>query len=195
MSAAGSAAVPSTLTERLKAFAAGDREAAEAVLRVILPRLREIAAGQLRKERHAAPVSPTELIHEVWLRQIRQGGWQIKDREHFFAIAGCAMRRVLVDFARTRLALKRGALNSSVPLGENAAEVVDIASAEQVIEIGLLMEKLAEVHPRSLPIVDLHHFAGFSFDEIAGITGLSARQVRYLWEKGRDWLREQLASK
>lgn len=162
---------------------------------MILPRLREIAAGQLRRERHIAPVSPTELIHEVWLRQIQKGGWQIKDREHFFAIAGCAMRRVLVDFARTRLTLKRGSLNSSVPLDENGARVVDVASAEQLIEIGLLMDKLGEVHPKSLPIVDLHHFAGFNFDEIAGITGLSARQVRYLWEKGRDWLREQLSSK
>jgi RNA polymerase sigma factor (TIGR02999 family) len=162
---------------------------------VILPRLREMAAGHLRRERHAEPVSPTELIHEVWLRQTRQGGWQIKDREHFFAIAGCAMRRVLVDFARTRLALKRGGLNPAMPASESAMALVDVDGAAQVVEMGLLMDKLGEVHPKSLPIVDLHHFAGFSFEEIARITGLSERQVRYLWGKGRDWLREQLTAK
>jgi RNA polymerase sigma factor (TIGR02999 family) len=153
-----------------------------------------MAAGQLRKERNGS-VSPTELIQEVWLRHIQQGGWQIKNREHFFGIAGCTMRRVLVDFARSRMALKRGGANPTVALYENSDEVAQVVSAEHVVEIGLLMDKLGEVHPKCLPIVDLHHFAGFSFDEIAEITGLQRRQVRHLWDKGRDWLREQMSAK
>lgn len=182
----------SSLTEQLQAFSAGDREAAEAVLRVILPKLHEIALRQLRKERYCPPVSPTELIHEVWLRHMQKGGWHVKNREHFYAIAGCAMRCVLVDFARSRLALKRGALASPVPLEETAAEPADTASAEQIVEIGLLMEKLGQTDPESLRIVDLHYFAGFTFEEIAGITGLRPRQVRHLWNKGKDWLKDRM---
>ena len=181
-----------SVSEQLQAFSAGDREAAEAVLRVILPKLHEIALRHLRKERYGAPVSPTELINEVWLRHMRKGGWHIKNRGHFYAIAGCAMRRVLVDFARNRLALKRGALAAPMSLEEAAGEPADTASAEQIVEIGLLMEKLGQTDPKTLRIVDLHYFAGFTFEEIAEITGLSQRQVRHLWAKGKDWLQDRL---
>ena len=181
-----------SLTEQLQAFSAGDRQAAEAVLREILPRLRQIAVRHLRKERHIAPVSPTELINEVWLRHMRKGGWEIRNREHFYAIAGCAMRRVLVDYARSRLALKRGALDPSLRLDDSLPEPVDTQNAGQIVEIGILMEKLGQAYPKSLHIVDLHYFAGFSFEEIAGITGLSQRQVRHHWDKARDWLKHRM---
>jgi RNA polymerase sigma-70 factor, ECF subfamily len=182
--------VPVSLTEQLQAFSAGDRKAAEAVLREILPKLHELAVRHLRKERYVAPVSPTELINEVWLRHIHKGGWNIQNREHFYAIAGRAMRRVLVDFARSRLALKRGGMDPAGPL--DAAEPVDTQNAEQIVEIGLLMEKLAKSQPKTSRIVDLHYFAGFSFEEIAEITGLSQRQIRHLWAKGRDWLKGRM---
>jgi RNA polymerase sigma factor (TIGR02999 family) len=147
----------------------------------------------VRRERYIAPVSPTELIHEVWLRHMHKGGWRIKNREHFYAIAGCAMRRVLVDFARSRMALKRGAFDSPVPLDEAAAsERPDPAGASQIVEIGLLMEQMAIAHPEAVQVVDMHYFAGFSLEEIAEITGLSLRQVRHRWEKGRDWLKNSL---
>lgn len=180
-----------SLTEQLRAFSGGDRKAAEDVLREILPTLHQIAVRNLRRERYAAPVSPTELINEVWLRHMHKGGWQIRNREHFYAIAGCAMRCVLVDYARSRLALKRGAMDAAIRLDDSVPEPADTASAEQIVEIGLLMEKLGQAHPKSLRIVDLHYFAGFSFEEIAEITGLSPRQVRHLWDQGRNWLKNR----
>lgn len=166
---------------------------AEAILREVFPKLRQIAARHLKKEHSPAPVSPTELINEVWLRHLHKGGWQIENRQHFYAIAGCAMRRVLVEFARNRLALKRGGRQETLALdGGEAAEPVDAERAEQIVEIGLLMEKLALDHPESSRIVDLHYFAGFTFDEIAQITGMSPRRIRHLWVKGRDWLRDRM---
>jgi RNA polymerase sigma-70 factor, ECF subfamily len=180
-----------TLTQQLQAFSAGDRKVAESILREILPKLHEIAARHLRKERYAAPVSPTELINEVWIRNLHKGGWQIRNREHFYAIAACAMRRVLVDYARARLASKCGSLTTTGPLDE-AVELSDNQSARQIVEIGLLMDKLSQAQPKTRPIVDLHYFAGFSFEEIAEITGLSPRQVRHLWNKGRDWLKDRM---
>jgi RNA polymerase sigma factor (TIGR02999 family) len=182
-----------SLTEQLQAFSRGDREMAEAILREILPKLHQLAVRHLRKERYLAPVSPTELINEVWLRYMHKGGWNIKSRDHFYAIAGCAMRRVLVDFARTRLALKRGAFDVPLPLDEAAAdEQPDPASASQIVEIGLLMERMGKARPEAVQVVDMHYFAGFSLEEISQITGLSLRQVRHRWEKGRDWLKDRM---
>src|SRR5262245_44332812 len=97
-----------SLTEQLRRFSGGERQIAEAVLRDVLPKLHQIAVRELKRERYAAPVSPTELIHEAWLRNLRKGGWQINNREHFYAIAALAMRRVLVELARGRLAQRRG---------------------------------------------------------------------------------------
>jgi RNA polymerase sigma factor (TIGR02999 family) len=182
-----------SLTEQLQAFSGGDREMAEAILREILPKLHQLAVRHLRKERYLAPVSPTELINEVWLRHMHKGGWHIKSRDHFYAIAGRAMRRVLVDFARARLALKRGAFDSPVLLDEGAAdEQPDPVSASQIVEIGLLMEKMGKARPEAVQVVDMHYFAGFSIEEISEITGLSCRQVRHRWEKGRDWLKDHM---
>lgn len=184
--------IPVSLTERLRAFSAGDREAADAALREIYPKLRQIAALRVHKEGRQPPLTPTELINEVWLRHLRKGGWRIDSREDFYAIVSCAMRHVLVDLARGRLAQKRGGIDGSRPL-EPWDEPVDGSGAEQIVEIGLLMEKLGQVQPRLLPIVDMHYFGGFSFEEIAAITGLSERQVRHLWTKARNWLKNCLS--
>jgi RNA polymerase sigma factor (TIGR02999 family) len=183
-----------SLTEQLRAFSTGDREAANAALSVIWPRLRQIAARRLGKERFTAPVTPTELIHETWLRHWRRGGWNIRNREHFFCIAGDAMRCVLVDFARNRLALKRGGFDVPASLSACVTEPTDTSRAQQLVDIGLLVEKLGHYDQQCLRVVDLHYFLGLTFREIAKILNLHPRQVRQLWLKGRDWLREQLPS-
>jgi RNA polymerase sigma factor (TIGR02999 family) len=181
-----------SLTEQLQRFSGGEREIAEEVLRTVLPKLHDIAVRQLHQERYMAPVSPTELIHEVWLRNLHKGGWQIKNREHFYAIAALAMRRVLVDLARGRLALSRGA-------GETPASLTDIDTGshpsavgpEQIVEIGLLMDQLEKKDPVAARIVDMHYFAGFTLEEIAEITGLPTKHVRYRWTKGMNWLKDR----
>ena len=181
------------LTEQLRRYSGGDLEVAEAVLREVLPKLHQIAARELHRERYLAPLSPTELINEVWIRSLGKGGWQITSRQHFYAIAALAMRRVLVDFARSRLAQRRGdgqALSSldSIPLNRQA-EATDL---EGMVRIGLLMDQLEKTNMEAARIVDMHYFAGFTFDEIAEITELSFRQVRHRWEKGRDWLKDRI---
>jgi RNA polymerase sigma-70 factor, ECF subfamily len=186
---------PISLTEQLQAFSMGDREMAEAILRQTLPKLRQLAVRHLGNERYMAPVSPTELIHEVWIRNIQKGGWHVNSREHFYAISGRAMRRVLVDFARYRLALKRNDPNpTTVKNQTELRDPSDFGSAAQIIEIGLLMEKLAKGRPEISEIVDLHYFAGFSLTEISEIKGLSLRQVRHRWENGRDWLKDRITT-
>jgi RNA polymerase sigma factor (TIGR02999 family) len=184
-----------SLTRQLQSYSGGDRDIAEAVLRKVLPTLHQIAVRELRRERYIAPLSPTELINEVWLRNLRKGGWQVNSREHFYAIAALAMRRVLVDFARQRLAQRRGEGEQSHSLEERISiERSGPPDAESVVQIGLLMERMEKAIPEAARIVDLHYFAGFTLQEIAEITGLTFRQVRHLWEKGRDWLKDRLES-
>ena len=187
--------VESSLTERLRSMSRGDREIADAVLREVLPRLRMIAAAHLARERAAAPVSPTELINEVWLRRIGRGGWQINNREHFYSIAAHAMRCVLVDFARRRLAQSNGGGRPPLSLDDVAVESqwTGIDSV-QVVEIGMLMDGLERTDPLAARIVELHYFTGFTLEEAAQITNLNSRTARRRWAKAKRWLREGLAS-
>ena len=179
-----------TLTEQLQRFSGGDREIAEAVLREVLPRLHQIAVGHLARERAVAPLSPTELIHEVWLRNLHKGGWQIRDREHFYSIAAHAMRRVLIDFARNRLAQIRGAGDRTVSLESFDGADPAVRSHAQVVEIGILMERLERSDPLAAHVVDLHYFAGLTIEESGQILGLTHRQARHCWTKAKRWLQE-----
>jgi RNA polymerase sigma factor (TIGR02999 family) len=185
--------VDSSLTRQLQNFSGGDRAIAETILRAVLPTLHQIAVRELRRERSHSPLSPTELINEAWLRSLRKGGWHVNSREHFYAIAALAMRRVLVDFARQRLAQRRGegetarSLDDLVPFAR-----ADTPDAESVVQIGILMEQLEVAIPEAARVVDMHYFAGFTLQEIAQVSGLTFRQVRHLWEKGRDWLKDRL---
>ena len=153
---------------------------ADALFREIWPTLHQLAVRQLSRERYVAPVSPTELINELWLRNLHRGGWKIASREHFYAIVAVAMRRVLIDLARQRLALARGSgqIPASVEDGY-AANVSSEHDFEQIVDIGILMDQLQEKDPLRALIADMYLFRGYTFEEIAQTTGLTVRQVSY----------------
>ncbi len=185
----------SSLTARLHMFMQGDKSVVDKLLSEILPKLHEIALRELKRERYAPPVSKTELIHEVWLRSLSKGGWQVKDRGHFYALASLAVRRVLVEMARNRLSQKRGSGEAPISM-EVYGEVLTTSTndARQIVEIGLLMEKLETQDPTAAIVVDMHYFAGFTLEEIARNTGLTFRQARACWERGRDSLKKLMSS-
>ncbi len=184
-----------SLTERLQLFMQGDSAVVEALLHEVLPKLHQIAIRELKRERYVAPLSKTELIHEVWLSNLSRGGWQIRDRGHFYALASLAMRRVLVDLARKRLAVRRGAGETTLSLDESGSLLGTSArDAQQIVEIGILMERLEAKDPDAARMVDMHYFSGFTLEEIASETGLTIRQVRSRWEKGLKWLKKMLQS-
>jgi RNA polymerase sigma factor (TIGR02999 family) len=184
-----------SLTERLNLFMQGNQSVVDALLREVLPKLHEIAVRELKRERYMAPLSKTELIHEVWLSSLSKGGWQIHDQGHFYALASLAMRRVLVDLARKRLAARRGSGEGALPLDESAALLGSaMHDAQQIVDIGLLMERLEARDSDAARMVDMHYFSGFTLEEIAQETGLTVRQVRFRWEKGMKWLKRMLQS-
>jgi RNA polymerase sigma factor (TIGR02999 family) len=182
-----------SLTKRLQLFMEGDTAAANALLHEVLPRLREIALRELKRERYIAPVSKTELINELWVSNLSRGGWQINDRGHFYALASMAMRRILVDMARKRLAVRRGGGEAAISL--DGSELLLESSgqdAEQIVEIGILMERLEAKDADAARMVDMHYFSGFTLEEIAQETGLTSKQVRSRWERGMKWLKRVL---
>ena len=182
-----------SLTEQLRRFSNGEREIAEAVLREVLPELHRVAARELGRDFRRPELSPTELIHEAWLRNLGKGGWEINNREHFYAIAALAMRGVIIDLARFHLAQKRGKGQAPLSLSDGlelpAAMGADIAA---IVEIGLLMERLEKQEPQIATVVNMHYFTGFTLDETADILRLTYRQARHRWERGRDWLKLRL---
>lgn len=132
-----------SLTNRLQLFMRGNTAAADALLREVLPKLRDIALRELKRERYIAPLSKTELINELWVSSLSKGGWEIRDQGHFYALASMAMRRVLVDIARKRLAVRRGGGEATFSLGESGAFIgTSVNDAEQIVEIGILMDRL-----------------------------------------------------
>lgn len=185
-----------SLTGRLRLYSGGDRKVADAILQEIFPRLREIAARRLSRERYSPPVTPTELIGETWVSSLHRGRWMIDNREHFFSIAGLAMEHVLIDMARKRLAQRRGqgALHVSLEDISPSQQPVS-ADAEEVLAIAMLLGKLESLDAKAAFVVRMHYVAGFSLQEIAERTGWTTRQVRHRWEKGKVWLASRLSTR
>jgi RNA polymerase sigma factor (TIGR02999 family) len=185
-----------SLTERLQLFMQGDSTVVDSLLDEVLPQLHEIAARELKRERYMAPLSKTELIHEVWLNNLSKAGWEIRNQGHFYALISLAMRRVLVDLARKRLAARRGGRETTLPLeGSGALWKTPIQDAQQIVEIGILMDRLEAKDPDAARMVDMHYFSGFTMEEIAAKTGLTLKQVRSRWERGLNWLKKMLRSR
>ena len=183
----------SSLTELLQRYGSGERDIADPLFRQIWPVLRELARRQLSHERFVAPVSPTELINELWLRSLHRGGWKIGNRHHFYAIVSLAMRRVLIDLARQRLAVRRHAAQVPLPSDNGSAcAVADTNNLEQIVGIGLLMERLEQRDRVGALIFDMHYFAGYTLEEIAETNGLTLRQVSYRWDKAQRWIKKCL---
>lgn len=183
-----------SLTEKLRHFFAGGEDVADVILTEVLPKLRQIAGRQVKRELHSSPVSTTELIHEVWIRNLHKGNWQIRDREHFYSIAAYAMRQALIDLARRRIAERRGGGEPTFTLDDPQRQDAEppTKSHEDVVILDIAMQRLDHSDQMTARVVDLHYFAGFSLEETGEITGLTLRQVRHRWSKGQAFLRKNL---
>jgi RNA polymerase sigma-70 factor, ECF subfamily len=174
-------------------FMRGDSNVVDSLLNEVLPKLREIAFRELKRERYMAPLSRTELVHEVWISALSRGVWNIRDRGHFYALVSLAMRRILVDMARKRLAQRRGGTETTLSLEEAGPLIGTFGQdAEKIVEIGILMERLEIKDPDAARMVDMQYFSGFTLEEIATETGLTMKQVRTRWERGMKRLKKAL---
>ncbi|HEU4723066.1 MAG TPA: sigma-70 family RNA polymerase sigma factor [Gemmatimonadaceae bacterium] len=200
--AASSQAAGPSVTALLRAWGAGDAQASDSLIRLVYAELRRQAGLALRRERDGHTLQPTALVHEAWLRLGDQHDAQWESRAQFFAIAAQTMRRVLLDHARTRRALKRGGGAVQVTLGgadDGSARGARAGGdtpldAVDVIALDDALARLAELDPQKARLVDLRYFAGLSIPEAAEVLGVSTATVGREWAVARMWLRRELES-
>jgi len=199
--ASGAGHAGHVVTELLHAWGAGDAHACEALVPLVYAELRRQARLVMRREGEGHTLQPTALVHEAWLRlgDQREARWE--SRTQFFAIAAQMMRRVLVDHARTRRALKRGGGAVQVSLGDadRAAAAPDgrpgggtPLDAVDVLALNDALARLAALDPQKARLVDLRYFAGLSIPEAAAALGVSQATAGREWAVARMWLRREL---
>ena len=176
------------LTGLLVAWNGGDETAKAHVIEAVYGELRRLARGYLRRERPGHSLPPTALVHEAYLKLVDQRRVRWQNRAQFFAIAAHLMRRLLVDHARTRSALKRGA-GARVPLQDLAAGAPpDI----ELLALDEALDRLSALYPRQGQLVELRFFGGLTVPEIAAALGVAPITVKRDWALARAWLHREV---
>ncbi len=177
-------------TVLLEAASRGDEAAAAQLAPLVYESLRQRAGAYLRRETPDHTLQPTALVNEAYLRLVDQTRIDWKGRTHFLAVAAETMRRILIDHARHRRAVKRGGGRRRVPLETWIAVTKDWNVEPTALADAL--EELQTVDPRAGRIVELRFFGGLTQMEVGEVVGLSERSVRKEWAWARAWLRRKL---
>ena len=180
------------VTALLRAWDQGRTAARDELIGLVYRELRRIAARSLASERDDHTLQPTALVHEAYERLTDLRSARFRDRSHFFAVAAGLMRRILVDHARRRRALRRGGPAEKVALDENQAAGDAGATAVDVIALDDALEELATLDATQARVVELRFFAGLGPSEIAEAMGISRATVHRKWTMARAWLHLQL---
>jgi len=186
---------PSEVTQFLRRWRDGDQDALEALLPRVYNQLRDIARARLRAERVDHTLDTSALVHEAYLRLTEGATADWQDRNHFFAVASTAMRRVLIDHAKNRQAQKRGGAPVRVDL--DLSQLVDAATTadsdpEALLALDDALARLEQVHPRQAKAVELRYFAGLTLEEAAAVLSTSAPTVLRDLRFAQAWLAREL---
>lgn len=181
-----------SVTQMLVNLREGDREALPELVAAVQGELRSLASRHLQGERREHTLQATALVNEAYLRLIdqREQGWNNKN--HFLAIASTAMRRVLLEHARAKLAEKRGGGAARVTLFEVADSTED--RPENLVALDEALEHFAKIDPDNARIVELRWFGGLDVAETAAVLDVSTRTVERGWRAASAWLRHRVES-
>lgn len=181
------------ITELLIRLEGGDDpRVVDQLFPLVYDELRRIARAQMRRERPDHTLRATALVNEAYLKLVDQTRVAWQNRAHFFAIAARAMRRILVDYARTRSREKRGGGWERVTL--EGVESDAGSELDELLELDEALTRLGEVDPRQAQVVEMRFFAGVSMEEIAKVLNVSAATVDRDWRSARAWLSVELRS-
>lgn len=158
---------------------------------LVYEELRRQASRYLRKERQGHTLQTTALIHEAYLKLIGINEIEWQNRNHFFALASTAMRRILVDYARERNRDKRGGNAENLPFDE-ALQISANEKSVDLIALDEALNRLAKLDKRQAQVVELKYFSGLSNDEVAEILGVSNATVRLDWNLAKAWLKQEI---
>ncbi len=177
------------VTQLLKAMRGGDAQAAENLLPLVYAELHRLARSYMRRERPDHTLQATALINEAYLRLVGEDvDWN--SREHFIGLAAHVMRRVLVDYARTRNAEQRGGGLKRVEMQDDLA--ISAEQLDQVEELDEALKKLEKENPRQARVVELRYFGGLSVEQIGAMLQIAPRSVKRDWALARIWLFREL---
>jgi RNA polymerase sigma factor (TIGR02999 family) len=181
---------PEALSGLLERASRGDRQSIAELTPIVYQELRRLAANYLRRERPGQTLQATALVHEAYLRLLkdRQDRWQ--NRAHFCAIAANAMRQILIERARARHALKRGGARHKVTLDENL--MPGPSTDVDVLALNEALERLAALDEQQARIVELRYFGGLTVEETAEALDMSPATVKRHWTVARAWLAREL---
>lgn len=178
------------VTQLLAAWNEGDNSALEDVLPLVIRELRQLAHGHMRREGANHTLQTTALINEAYLKLIEQKNVQWQNRAHFFAIASKVMRRILLDYAKTRLRDKRGGGAVHVELDD--ARHISLEKSNELVALDEALTRLAEIDELKSRIVEMRHFGGMSVEETAEALGIAPITVMRHWSLAKAWLRREI---
>ena len=180
------------VTALLRAWAAGDESALGRLMPLVYDEIHGIAKRYMGRERHSHGLQTTALVHEVYFRLIDAKDVDWQNRNHFYALCSSLMRRVLVDFARSRNFQKRGGKIAHIDL--DAAQLLEASSlGDDVVAVDEALSKLATLDARKSQMVELRFFGGLTTSEIAGVLGVSVETVMRDWKFAKAWLMRELS--
>lgn len=180
----------SEATRILDAIGQGDPKAAEQLLPLVYNELRKLAAARLAREAPGQTLQPTALVHEAWLKLAGSDRQQWHNRQHFFGAAAEAMRRLLIDRARTKGAKKRGEGQALEEFHDSRFELA--APAPEILAVHDALDALAAEEPIAAQVVKLRYFVGMTVPEIAAVLELAPRTVDRHWAFARAWLKQAI---
>ena len=178
------------ITRLLRAHERGEPGALAEAVSFIYDDLKRLAHRQLRSGPRRGPLQTTALVHEAYVRLVERGAASWRDRQHFLAAAATAMRHVVVDHVRERMAAKRGGGREPVTIDDEHQDIARQSSL--ALEVNAALDGLRELDPRLVQVVECRFFAGFTAEETATALDVSSRTVERDWQRARAWLREEL---
>jgi len=183
----------SDVTQLLGAVESGDPKAAAELLPLVYEELRRLAAAKMALERPGQTLQATALVHEAWIKLAGSDKQQWRGRSHFFGAAAEAMRRILIDKARSKASLKRG---EDRPLEELHESRIDLAApSDEVLAVNEALDALAAADATAASVVKLRYFAGMTIPEIAEALEISPRSADRHWLFARAWLKGAIRAK
>ena len=180
------------MTGLLSELASGNQLAAEKLVPMIYGELKRLARAYMRRERTDHTLQTTALVHEAYLRLVRQESLHLKGRAHFFGIAARLMRQILIDHARGHLREKRGGALVFLPLDEELA--FSPQHSEELLVLDAAMDRLAKRDARLSQVVELRFFGGLSMEETAEFLGVSTKTVKRDWAVAKAWLHREVSA-
>ena len=183
----------SDVTRMLKAIEEGREQEAEKLLPTIYNELRRIATSKMAGEAPGHTLQPTALVNEAWIRMFGGADLRIEGRAHFFSVAAEAMRRILVESARRRRSLKRGA--GERPLGLDDVQLFQSLPSDEMLAIDEALDLLAKEDPKAADLVKLKYFVGMTMEDAAQALGISLRSAERTWKYSRAWLRRKVSDR